>query len=56
MFSGTIGADIKSMLYTQLHGIKYRAKAYEQFPKYGIAEIPIGKVIITSVYLLITVL
>lgn len=44
MISGTLGADLKQMLYTQIHGIKYRAAPYDTFPAYGSTDIPIGRV------------
>ncbi|OXU26714.1 hypothetical protein TSAR_007310, partial [Trichomalopsis sarcophagae] len=43
--TGTLGIDIKSIVHLHLHGIKYTAKPYEHFPEYGVAEVPIGKVL-----------
>lgn len=36
---------MKTIVDTHLHGIKYTATPYEHFPEYGVAIVPIGKVL-----------
>ncbi|XP_014216111.1 uncharacterized protein LOC106644922 [Copidosoma floridanum] len=40
--TGTLSNDIKQMIHSHMHGIKYTAKAYDQFPMYGKTTMAIG--------------